>query len=76
MWMNSWIGMFEKEGRAWLFVGLFMILDLILKGFALWRSARKGQKWWFIALLLVNSLGILPAVYLLTNKESRRNKKK
>jgi hypothetical protein len=51
------------------------ILDVVLKAFALWRSARRGQKWWFIALLLVNSLGILPAIYLLTHPAAKSRKK-
>lgn len=46
-----------------------IILDLVLKGFAMWRSARRGERWWFIALLVINSVGILPAIYLLTHKE-------
>lgn len=34
------------------------------KGFALWKSARLGQKWWFIALLLINTIGILEILYI------------
>lgn len=48
-------------GGLWVLV----ILDLILKGFALWRSAKNNQPWWFVALLVINSLGILPLVYLI-----------
>lgn len=47
----------------------FAILDLVLKGFALWKSARKNQNIWFIALLLVNSMGILPLIYLVLNRD-------
>ncbi len=50
----------------------FVILDLILRGFALWKSARNNQNVWFISLLIINSMGILPLIYLLLN----RNKKK
>lgn len=49
-------------------LGLFwplLIIDLLLKGFALWRSAKNSQTYWFIALLIVNSLGILPLIYLI-----------
>ncbi len=63
---NNQIG-FDPEKAKWALP--FVILDLVLKGFALWRSARKSQNWWFVALLVVNSLGILPAIYLLTHKE-------
>ncbi|HCM45847.1 MAG: Membrane protein [Parcubacteria group bacterium GW2011_GWD1_42_9] len=34
------------------------------KGWALWRAARLQQKWWFIALLLVNTVGIFEILYL------------
>lgn len=39
--------------------------DLFWRGLALWKSARKEQKYWFIALLIVNSVGLLPIIYLL-----------
>ena len=34
------------------------------KGYALWLSARKGQKWWFIALLVINTFAILEIFYI------------
>jgi len=54
---------------------VLLIADLVLRGLSLYRSARKDQKVWFIALLLVNSLGILPLVYLLLNREKTVAKK-
>jgi hypothetical protein len=42
-----------------------VLLELILKGFALWRAGRNNQSWWFIALLVLNTVGILPLIYLL-----------
>lgn len=54
------------ENVKWLWP--FILLDIILKAFALWRSARRSEKWWFVALLLINTLGILPAFYLLTHR--------
>ena len=47
--------------------GLFLLLVLVslaIKGFALWHAAKRGEKWWFIALLLINTLGLLELVYL------------
>lgn len=38
---------------------------IVLKGFSLWYAARGGQKWWFIALLAINTVGILEIVYLI-----------
>lgn len=38
--------------------------SLIWKGLALWRSAKFHQRNWFVALLVLNTLGILEIVYL------------
>lgn len=43
---------------------LFGIWELVWKGSALWKAACNKQKYWFVGLLLVNTLGILPIVYL------------
>lgn len=48
--------------------------DLVLKGYALWHAGKNKQKAWFIALFIINSLGILPLIYLLAAK--RLSKKK
>lgn len=45
-----------------------LIIDLVLKGFALWKSAKNNQQAWFVVLLILNTAGILPAIYLLINK--------
>ncbi|MFA5744760.1 MAG: DUF5652 family protein [Candidatus Paceibacterota bacterium] len=42
-----------------------VLWTVILKGYALWHSARNSQKWWFIALLVINTMGILEIVYLI-----------
>ena len=42
-----------------------MLWTIIIKGYALWHAARNGQKEWFIALLVINTLGILELVYLI-----------
>lgn len=34
------------------------------KGIALWKAARNSHKWWFIALLVINSLAILEILYI------------
>ena len=47
---------------------ILMIWDGVWKGIAMWKAARNSSKPWFIVLMVVNSLGILPIVYLLLNK--------
>ena len=37
---------------------------LFWKGLALWHAAKRGEHVWFIALLLINTVGILEIVYL------------
>ena len=51
-----------------IFIPIIFVVALwtiVLKGYALWAAARGGQKKWFIALLIVNTFGILEIVYLL-----------
>ena len=41
-----------------------MAWSLYWKGRALWHAAREGDKVWFVALLVVNTVGILEILYL------------
>lgn len=34
------------------------------KGVALWRAAKRDDQWWFITLLVVNTIGILEILYI------------
>ncbi|HEY1037693.1 MAG TPA: DUF5652 family protein, partial [Candidatus Paceibacterota bacterium] len=50
------------------FTGIFLIAllwTIAIKGYALWTAARRNEKWWFIALLVVNTFGLLELAYLL-----------
>ncbi len=67
---------FTAEPAA-VFIPLILIAVLwttVLKGLALWSSARSGQKVWFIALLIINTLGILELVYLIWFRRSAPSK--
>lgn len=46
------------------FIAILMLGILALKGYALWHAAKRDEKGWFIALLIVNTFGILELVYL------------
>jgi len=49
------------------FVVILVLLSfwaLPWKGVALWRAARNGQKTWFVALLLLNTVALLEIVYI------------
>lgn len=51
---------FELTG----FMIIILIAVLILKGLALWHSARNKHTAWFVCLLIFNTLGILPLIYM------------
>ncbi len=50
--------------NPWL-LGILIVWSLIWKGIALWHSARNTQAAWFVAILIINTVGILEIVYLL-----------
>ena len=54
----------------WLIVAIpiVAIWDVVWKGLALWRAARLRQTAWFVVLMILNTVGILPIVYLLLTK--------
>lgn len=60
-WYGGMMGGYPAAGSV---IAIFAVWSLVWKGFALWQSARNGQKWWFIAFLLVNSIGLLEILYL------------
>lgn len=41
-----------------------MIWVLPWKGYALWTAAKRGQKLWFVAMLVLNTLAILDIIYI------------
>jgi methionyl-tRNA synthetase len=37
---------------------------LVWKAIALWKAARRGQLGWYIALVVINTVGILEIIYI------------
>lgn len=57
------------------FIYIFFVLllwELIWKGIALWKAARESQKYWFIVMLILNTVGILPILYIFVFKKGRK----
>lgn len=50
-----------------------LIWSILWKGLALWRSARMNHKGWFIALLIINTVGIFEIVYLIVTRKRYRS---
>ena len=60
--------------NIFLFFILFLIgfvWSFLWKGLALYKAGKLQEKTWFVCLLIFNTLGILPIIYLIL----RRNKK-
>ena len=67
----SYLSTFSTGMVPPLFFGAFAILLPLLvlwsigwKGWALWIAARNQHRWWFVILLVVNTLGILEIIYI------------
>ena len=51
------------QALVWTLVAL-ALWSFVWKGCALWHAGRHNQKWWFIALLVINTIGILEILCL------------
>ena len=47
---------------------ILSLFDSVMKLIALWRAARNNHLVWFICLAIFNTVGILPIVYLVLDK--------
>ena len=69
-WQNSFGYWAMPFGMNWivplgiLIFSLAIVWSVVWKGMALWKSARQGDKIWFVILLFVNTLGILEILYI------------
>lgn len=45
-------------------IGIWVLVALALKGYSLWHAAKRGEIWWFVALLIINTFGILELIYI------------
>ena len=41
-----------------------IIWEFVWKGFALWRAGRNNDLTWFVLIFILNTLGILPIIYI------------
>ncbi len=55
------------------FIFIILIWDLIWKGIALWKAGKNKQRNWFIALLVINTIGLLPIIYLRFFSSTKKN---
>lgn len=53
--------LFRQNEWIWILV---LAWTLPWKGWALWKAARLTDKWWFIALLVINTVALLEILYI------------
>jgi hypothetical protein len=51
------------------FVCIVFVWDAVWKLIALWKAGRNNHLGWFISIALINTVGILPIVYILMHKK-------
>lgn len=58
--------LFSLAGLSTFTFGVVIMIawSLAWKGVALWKAARSGDRNWFIALLVLNTAGILEIIYI------------
>jgi hypothetical protein len=56
-------------------IAVIAIWDFIWRGIALWKAGRNNDKLWFILLLVLNTAGILPIVYIFIINKGKSTKK-
>ncbi|HHW81157.1 MAG TPA: hypothetical protein GX746_05625 [Bacteroidales bacterium] len=60
---------FLLEPAFIIFIVILSIWDAVWKLIALWKSARNNHLAWFICIAIINSIGILPIVYILIHRD-------
>lgn len=45
-------------------LSLLVLWSIFWKGFALWIASKEDKKYWFIAILILNTAGILEIIYI------------
>ena len=76
---NLFLDLQPLSGFILLLLVVISIWDLVWKGLALWKCGRNNQPAWFIVILLLNTAGIIPIIYLLFFQKSKKilvNKKR
>jgi len=52
------------------------VWSLVWKGMALWKASKKSQKYWFVAILVLNTIGLLEIAYIFYFSKLKGKRKK
>ena len=56
-------------------LSLIITWELVWKAIALWKAAKLNHKIWFVVMLVVNTVGIIPIIYLIFTRKKKRKSK-
>lgn len=54
---------------------ILAIWEVVWKLIAMWKAGRNNHLAWFICIALINTVGILPIVYILINRKNSESEK-
>lgn len=55
---------------------IFLVIwDTVWKLLGMWRAGRNNELIWFICIAVFNTLGVLPIIYILLNKDKNSEEK-
>jgi len=61
---------------AAIFLAVVSIWELAWKGIALWRAGRNNHLGWFVAILILNTMGLLPILYIFVFSKPKKQQPK
>ncbi|WP_048171620.1 DUF5652 family protein [Methanosarcina siciliae] len=70
--VDTSISLLQTNTQFTTLILILVLWELFWKGIALWKAARESQRYWFIAILILNTLGILPILYIFLFKEGKK----
>ena len=59
----------ELPGRLVILCITLTIFDVVMKWIAMYKAWTRRQVWRFVCLFIFNTCGILPIIYLISNRE-------
>jgi len=60
------LNLLDKLNNPWIFTGFMLLVfwDIAWRGVSLWKAVKNNSVPWFVALLILNTMGILPIIYI------------
>ncbi len=71
--MSMLYTLYQNPILLWSIIAVILLWELLWKGLALWKATKQNHKIWFILILVLNTLGILPIIYLVVSCSKKEN---